>query len=233
MSEFAFNGCPHKSVVKIRPTKECMIAISEFPFFVIELKDVEVVHFERVQFGIKNFDMAIIYKDFHTFKRISSIPIEEIDGIKQYLNNIKIIYSEGTMSMHWNAVLGEIRENFEDFLDEGGWRFLQDKPAVEGEEGGEDEGSEDEVDPEFKDEVDDSFDESDDGSDDFSEDEEKSSSGFEEDEESEGLSWDELEKKAHEEDKQAAAKRNQNPDDRGVARNRQQQQWQQQQRRRR
>lgn len=64
IEEFAFNGCPKKSVVKIRPTKNCLIAISEFPFFVIELDDIETVHFERVQFGIKNFDMAIIYKDF-------------------------------------------------------------------------------------------------------------------------------------------------------------------------
>ena len=43
-----FYGCPHKSVVKVRPTKNCLIAISEFPFFVIDIKDIEVVHFERV-----------------------------------------------------------------------------------------------------------------------------------------------------------------------------------------
>ena len=64
IEEFAFMGCPKKSVVKIRPTKNCLIAISEFPFFVIDLSDIEAVHFERVNFGIKNFDMAIIYKDF-------------------------------------------------------------------------------------------------------------------------------------------------------------------------
>mgnify|MGYP000158261508 CR=1 FL=1 len=29
-----FYGCPNKSVVKIRPTAKCLIAISEFPFFV-------------------------------------------------------------------------------------------------------------------------------------------------------------------------------------------------------
>jgi len=64
IDEFAFQGCPKKSVVKIRPTKNCLIAISEFPFFVVDLADIEAVHFERVSFGIKNFDMAIIYKDF-------------------------------------------------------------------------------------------------------------------------------------------------------------------------
>ena len=64
IEEFAFQGCPKKSVVKIRPTKNCLIAISEFPFFVIDLNDIETIHFERVSFGIKNFDMAIIYKDY-------------------------------------------------------------------------------------------------------------------------------------------------------------------------
>lgn len=62
--ELEFFGCPHKSVVKVRPTKNCLIAISEFPFFVVDIDEIEIVHFERVQFGIKNFDMAIIFKDF-------------------------------------------------------------------------------------------------------------------------------------------------------------------------
>jgi len=43
-----FYGCPFKSVVKVRPTKNCLIAISEFPFFVIDINDIEIVHFERV-----------------------------------------------------------------------------------------------------------------------------------------------------------------------------------------
>lgn len=101
-----------------------MIAISEFPFFVIDLKDIEAVHFERVSFGIKNFDMAIIFKDFHTFKRINSIPRESIDQIKDYLNKIGVIFSEGVVPMNWNATLNQIRSEFQDFIDEGGWKFL-------------------------------------------------------------------------------------------------------------
>jgi nucleosome binding factor SPN SPT16 subunit len=62
--ELWFYGCPFKSVVKVRPTKNCLIAISEYPFFVVDINDIEVVHFERVGFGIKNFDMAIIFKDY-------------------------------------------------------------------------------------------------------------------------------------------------------------------------
>ena len=100
-----FFGCPNKSVVKIRPTKNCLIAISEYPFFVIDIDDIEVVHFERVQFGIKNFDMAIIFKDFTIFKRINSIPIEHLDDIKTYLDEIGLIYSESIVPMNWTNVL--------------------------------------------------------------------------------------------------------------------------------
>jgi nucleosome binding factor SPN SPT16 subunit len=88
------------------------------------LKDIEAVHFERVTFGIKNFDMTIIFKDFHNFKRINSIARENLDDIKAYLNEIGIIFSEGTVAMNWNNVLAQIREDFEAFLDDGGWRFL-------------------------------------------------------------------------------------------------------------
>ncbi len=119
-----FYGCPNKSVVKIRPTKFCMIAISEHPFFVIDIDDIEVVHFERIQFGIKNFDMAVIFKDFVTFKRINSIPIEHLDDIKSYLDEIGLIYSESIVPMNWTNVLQQIREDFEGFIDNGGWRFL-------------------------------------------------------------------------------------------------------------
>lgn len=103
--DLSFQGCPYKSVVKLRPTKNCLIAISEFPFFVIDVSDIEAVHFERVQFGIKNFDMAIIFKDFTTFKRINSIPIEQIEIIKEYLDEIGIIYSEGSAAMNWTNLL--------------------------------------------------------------------------------------------------------------------------------
>ena len=124
IEDLDFYGCPHKSVVKVRPTKECLIAISEFPFFVIDIDDIESIHFERVQFGIKNFDMAIIFKDFITYKRINSIPIEHIENIKAYLDEIEVIYSESVVPMNWTNILQQIREDFESFLEGGAWKFL-------------------------------------------------------------------------------------------------------------
>ncbi len=53
------------------------------PFFIISLDDIEHVHFERVTFGSKNFDMAIILKDFDVVPpRISAISTKDLDSIK-------------------------------------------------------------------------------------------------------------------------------------------------------
>ena len=82
------------------------------------------MHFERVQFGIKNFDMAIIFKNYTTFMRINSIPRESIDEIKEYLDSVNIIFSESVTPFNWQAVLLKIRSDMEAFLEEGAWKFL-------------------------------------------------------------------------------------------------------------
>lgn len=93
----------------------------------MDVNDIECVVFERVLFGIKNFDMAIIFKDFTTHKRINSIPIEHMEEIKSYLDEICIIYAESEAPFNWNTLLSHIRENFEDWLEEGAWGFLLDQ----------------------------------------------------------------------------------------------------------
>ena len=203
-----FYGCPHKSVVKVRPTKYCLIAISEFPFFVIDIDEIEAVYFERVSFGIKNFDMAIIFKDFTTMKRINSIPIEHIENIKEYLNDIGNIYAESVVNMNWTNLLQIIREGFDDFLDNGAWKFLTEDDE---DEGGEEDGEEEESqDGSFSCGSEEGEDEESEYEDDSDEDEDDlDSSSFEEEDElsEEGLSWDEMERQAEEEDRRAATRR--------------------------
>lgn len=160
--------------------------------------------------------MAIIFRDFHTFKRINSIPRESIDMIKQYLSGIGVIFSEGLIPMNWNNVLGSIRDDFEAFLEDGAWRFLQDDKDNYGSENGG--GSDDGGDSEFNDDPDEDSEES--GSE-FSESEgdEDYSSEMDEEESDEGLSWDEMEQRAYEEDKKAALKRQFGNDKSGGGRN--------------
>lgn len=201
-----FYGCPVRSVVRIRPTKQCLIALSEFPFFVLDVDDIEIVCFERVFFGIKNFDCVIVFKDFLTTKRIDSIPIEHIEELKSYFDSIDVIYSECPMPLKWKDVLQSMRDNFQDNLEAGVWRDL----VIEGsddEEQGEEAGSDDgncEYDDEeiFEDNSSDDF-----SGDDYSESSDGGAVEGEDDLSEEGLSWDELDKQAEEEDRKLAQRR--------------------------
>lgn len=179
-----------------------MVAISEFPFFVMDVNEIEAVHFERVHFGIKNFDLAIIFKDFITFKRINSIPIEYIEELKSYFDEIGVIYSESLAPFNWNAILTEIRENFDSWLEDGAWKFLQEDEN-EGELDEDNSSVEEDPNCDYGAEESDG---SDDEASDFSE-EESSAIDSEEELSEEGLSWDELDKQAEEEDRKNAARR--------------------------
>lgn len=44
------------------PTVNCLVELIEMPFTVITLADVNVVNLERVGFGLRAFDMAIVPK---------------------------------------------------------------------------------------------------------------------------------------------------------------------------
>ena len=46
------------------PTVNCLVELTEMPFCVLSLADIEIVNLERVGFNLKNFDMAIVFKDF-------------------------------------------------------------------------------------------------------------------------------------------------------------------------
>jgi nucleosome binding factor SPN SPT16 subunit len=208
IADLWFMGCPKKAAVKIRATaRNCLIAITEQPFFVIDVRDIEAVHFERVAFGIKNFDMAIIFKDFYRFERINSIPRESIEELKTYLDRVGIVFSEGLVPMNWATLLGKIRQDFEGFLEkEGAWKFLHED-AGEDEDG--EEGSE-MADGDFEDDGSSSSSEDDESDYSSDGDGDDASDYGDSDEASEGLSWDEMEKRAREEDRKAAQRRQQN-----------------------
>jgi len=104
-TELKFVACHSKSSVNMYPTANCLVALSELPTFVMDIEDIEIVHFERVTLSIKNFDMVFVYKDFTTFKRINSIPMESLDTIKTWLDQVEIVFSEGPMPLNWIAVL--------------------------------------------------------------------------------------------------------------------------------
>lgn len=47
--DLGFYGVPGRSSVFLQPTVHCLVSLSEPPFFVLTLQDVEIAYFERVQ----------------------------------------------------------------------------------------------------------------------------------------------------------------------------------------
>ncbi|KAI0709021.1 FACT complex subunit SPT16 [Earliella scabrosa] len=204
--ELSFEGVPFRTNVRLQPTTECLVHLSDPPFLVVTLSDIEIASLERVQFGLKQFDMVLIFKDFtKTPLHINSIPSAQLDDVKNWLDSVDIPLSEGPVNLNWGPIMKTINEDPYDFFQQGGWSFLGG--AAGGEESDADDASDTES--EFAAESDEvessesSQDESDyyDGSD--ASDDEGSGSDFGS-EDSDGDDWDELERKAAKDDKKRA-----------------------------
>ena len=131
--DLGFMGSPWRSTCLLQPTSGCLVQLTEWPPFVVSLEEVAIVHFERVSFHLKNFDMVVVFKNFHKKTHmISSIPIQQLDAIKEWLTSCDIVYTEGIQSLNWGKIMKTIADDPEGFLELGGWNFL-----VPDEEGGE------------------------------------------------------------------------------------------------
>ena len=52
----------------------------------VSLDEAELVHFERVQFHLKNFDMVFVYKNYSKkVATINAIPMHMLDHVKEWL----------------------------------------------------------------------------------------------------------------------------------------------------
>ena len=53
------------------------------------MESVELVHFERVSFHLKNFDMVFIFKDYNKkVPMINAIPMQQLDHVKEWLKGV-------------------------------------------------------------------------------------------------------------------------------------------------
>lgn len=201
LRELGFHGVPHKASAFIVPTSSCLVELIETPFLVVTLSEIEIVNLERVGLGQKNFDMAIVFKDFkRDVLRIDSIPSTSLDGIKEWLDTTDIKYYESRLNMNWRAILKTITDDPQNFIDEGGWEFLNLEASDSDSDGSveSDQGYEpSDVEPESESEDDGSDSASLVESDDDEEEEEEEGS-----EEEEGKTWEELEREASNADKE-------------------------------
>ncbi|KAJ4876201.1 FACT complex subunit SPT16 [Raphanus sativus] len=125
LRELGFSGVTHKERVFIIPASSCLVMLTETPFLVVSLCEIEIVNLERVQFGLKNFDMAIVFKDFKKdVLKINLIDTSSLEGIKKWLDAIDIKYYESKVNLSWRLILKKITDDPQGFRDDGGWEFL-------------------------------------------------------------------------------------------------------------
>lgn len=203
--ELTFDGVPHKTAVKLLPTVNCLVELTEMPFTVITLTEVGIMSLERVGFALKNFDLAIVFKDLtRDVFRIDAIPSQALDIIRDWLSGINIKFYESKINLNWKPILKNITDDPEGFIEAGGWDFLNQEGQSD-----EDEDEEEEGDAEFQpgsdsdaaaesSEAASSEDDASLESENSDEDEEPESEGSDEEA---GMDWDELEQQAEREDR--------------------------------
>ncbi|KAG8735431.1 FACT complex subunit spt16 [Ceratobasidium sp. 414] len=130
--ELAFEGVPFRTNVRLQPTTDCLVHLFDPPFLVITLSEIEIASLERVQFGLKQFDLIFIFNDFSkTPQHINSIPIPQLDSVKEWLDSVEIPMAEGPVNLNWGQIMKTINDNPLEFFRDGGWSFLGGT-AVEG-----------------------------------------------------------------------------------------------------
>ncbi|KAB5577597.1 transcription elongation complex subunit [Coniochaeta sp. 2T2.1] len=199
LRELGFHGVPFRSNVYIQPTTECLIQITEPPFMVLTLEDIEIAHLERVQFGLKNFDLVFVFKDFTRAPyHINTIPVESLEDVKDFLDSSDIAYSEGPLNLNWSVIMKTVTTDTHQFFVDGGWGFLQNDSDDEDEEEEEEESAFEISESELEEASESSEDDSDFDS---QASDEASDEGDASDDE-EGEDWDELERKAKKRDRE-------------------------------
>jgi nucleosome binding factor SPN SPT16 subunit len=128
--EYGFHGSPFYTNNFVIPCAYCLISITENPFFVLTLDEIEIVSIERVDNKIKNFDLIIIFKNYTLpVRAISNIPKSNLEMIKEWLNRNNILFFEGgNLNLRWENILKKICMNPKAFIyKERGWRsFFED-----------------------------------------------------------------------------------------------------------
>lgn len=218
--ELGFMGTPFKEMVLLQPSVHCLVSLTDTPFFIISLDEVEHVHFERVMFSSKNFDVVFVFKNFDIMPmRISAVSMSELERIKEWLDDIDICFTTGTANLNWKSIMSTIKSDHRFYLDTdddgvpkpAGWEFLK----MEGSDD-EDDDEEEAGDSNYSgasEEDDDESDSSDSDGSDWESIVDEDSMSEEPSDEEDAPSWDELEKEAQASDRMRNEKREQEDDD--------------------
>lgn len=145
--ELSFTGVPNKQQVTIMPTVHSLVALEDNPPMVVNLADVEIVNLERIQFGLKNFDLVFVWKDFHRPPmRIEAIPMKSLEPIKHWLNSCDLVFYESSQNILWKSVMKQINDDVEGFWQDGGFDIFLSRNAEDDGSSEEEEEEEEEAD---------------------------------------------------------------------------------------
>ena len=90
--ELSFEGVPFRTSARLQPTTECLVHLTDPPFLVVTLADIEIASLERVQYSLKQFDLVFIFKDFTKPPlHINSIQSSQMDDVKNWLEYVKLL----------------------------------------------------------------------------------------------------------------------------------------------
>lgn len=144
---------PFRTGARLQPTTECLVHLTDPPFLVVTLSDIEIASLERVQYGLKQFDLVFIFKDFTKVPlHVNSIQSSQMDDVKNWLeyvpyypflsqtithsfiSSVDIPMSEGPVNLNWGPIMKHINENPYEFFQGGGWTFLGGVGGADSEE---------------------------------------------------------------------------------------------------
>lgn len=151
------------------------------------------------QFGLKNFDLVFVFKDFSRPPvHVNTIPVESLESVKEWLDSVDIPFFEGPLNLNWSAIMKTVTSDPHRFFVDGGWSFLAAESDSEG--SGEEEESAFEVSESELNASDEDSEEDSEFDDDASA--EASDDASDEAMSEDGEDWDELEKKAKKKDRE-------------------------------
>jgi nucleosome binding factor SPN SPT16 subunit len=170
-SNVNFEGSASRGTVNFRGNENCLWSIIEFPCFVLSMENMEVVALERVITGNINFDIAFVHNDYRTVTNVTTVPMTDLEKVKDWLLRTKNIFFEATINLSWNTVLKQIRDDPDwiPYSEKGGWATMMDDyfgdEAGDDEDEGEGDGDADGDDDDDDEDSDDTYEESEEDSD--------------------------------------------------------------------
>ena len=98
------------------------------PFLVVDLKECDLVVFERILPGNKSFDIAFVPSNYEmNATRVESIDIKELDMLRSYVDSQNTPYYDSEYQLQWKNILQTIKCDVATFIQDGGWRHALKK----------------------------------------------------------------------------------------------------------